>query len=167
MSSGGDGKNTKENGFKVCLDTSIFINARSEWEKGSEKSRSLLRSIRDGEALGVISTITIAELLNGAYRKGVEEANRLKADFRAFESSGSLIMDLNFPLADVVGELCARYNTRIRPDVIIVASALMARADVVATRDIDHFSRYKNEVWIAEPEEVLLKLQNHKGIRSP
>lgn len=59
----------------------------------------------------------------------------------------------------MISELCARYNLRIRPDVLIVASALIARADVVATRDIEHFSRYKNEVWIAEPEEVLFNLQ--------
>lgn len=67
-------------------------------------------------------------------------------------------MDLNFPLADKVGELCAKHGTRIRPDVIVVASALMVQADVVATRDIKHFKPYKEEVWMAEPEEILREL---------
>ncbi|KPV62570.1 MAG: hypothetical protein AOA65_1764 [Candidatus Bathyarchaeota archaeon BA1] len=100
----------------------------------------------------------MAELLNGAYRIGAEEADRLKADFRAFESAGSLIVDLNFPLADKIGELCAKHNTRIRPDAIIVASALMVQAEVVATRDIEHFKPYQKEMWIAEPEDVLPRL---------
>ena len=108
--------------------------------------------------MGVVSTITIAELLNGAYRVGAEEAERLKADFRGFESAGSLIVDLNFPLADKIGELCAKHNTRIRPDVIIIASALTVQAEVVATRDMEHFKPYQQEIWIAEPEEILPKL---------
>lgn len=89
---------------------------------------------------------------------GVREAERLIADFRGFESTGSQIIDLNLSIADKIGELCAKHNTRIRPDVIIVASALTVHANAVATRDIEHFKPYQQETWIAEPEEILSSL---------
>jgi len=104
---------------------------------------------------GIISTITVAELLNGAYRLGVKEAERLKMDFEAFKLAGSVILDLNFDVADKIGELCAKHNARIRPDVIITATALLAEADAIATRDMEHFERFKEEIKLAPPEGIL------------
>lgn len=139
------------------MDTSIFINAKNYWEEGSKNSRHLLELIKVGQIKGVISTITVAELLNGAYRLGIKEAQRLKTALEALELTDSLISGLSFNVADKIGELCAKYNARIRPDVIIVATALLAEADSLITRDIEHFERFKEEIEIAQPEEILSK----------
>ena len=118
----------------------------------------MLESVKAGRITGIISTITLAELLNGAYRVGDREAERLKTYFEAFQSAGSLIFDLNFNVADKIGELCDKHNARMKPEVIIVATALLADTDSVATRDMEHFERFKEEIEIAQPEEILPKI---------
>lgn len=142
----------------VCIDTSIFINASNASEKGAEASRRLLERVKEGRVQAVISTITLAELLNGAYRLGSQAAARMKRNFEAYKLSGSIISPLNEDLADKVGELSAKHNSRIRPDVIIVASALLSRVSTIVTRDLEHFSKFKTEINILPPEKVLQRM---------
>ncbi|MGQ9515368.1 MAG: type II toxin-antitoxin system VapC family toxin [Thermoproteota archaeon] len=139
---------------KICLDTSIFINAKNESERGSRMSKRLLKSIAAGRIQGIFATITLAELLNGAYRVGREEAEKVKASFEAFESKGSIMVSFDKSIADKIGELCAKHNIRIKPDVIIVASALKAEARAIVTRNVRDFKIFEEDVAIIRPEDL-------------
>ena len=81
----------------------------------------------------------------------------MKRDFEAYKLTGSIIAPLTEDVADKIGELSAKYNTRIRPDVIIVASGLLAASTALVTRDLEHFSKYKSETQILEPEDIIGK----------
>ncbi len=139
---------------KICVDTSIFINAKNESERGSSASKRLLKSIAAGRVKGVFATITLAELLNGAYRVGGEEAEKVKSSFEALRSAGSSVIGFDGSLADMIGSLCAKYDMKIKPDVIIVASALKGEARAIATRNVRDFRMYQDDVSIIQPEHI-------------
>lgn len=139
----------------ICLDASVFINASHSGEKGASASRKLLARIKGGRLHSIISTITVAELLNGAYRLGPQAAVRMKRDLAAYKWTGSMITPLTEEIADRVGQLCAQYDMRIRPDVIIVASGLLRAATAVVTRDRKHYAKFQKEIPVLEPEDLL------------
>lgn len=85
----------------------------------------------------------------------------MKRDLEAYKLSGSIIAPLSEDVADKIGELSARYEARIRPDVIIVATGLAYNATAVVTRDLQHFSIFKREIEVTEPENVLAKKKFH------
>lgn len=145
------------------MDTSVFINASHPDEKGARASKQLLLQVQSGRRRSIISTITTSELLNGAYRVGGPAVTRMKRDLEAYKSAGSLIAPLTEDVADKVGELCAKYAARIRPDVIIVASALRFGAAVVVTRDLEHFSAFQREIPILKPEAIIGKTRLVSG----
>jgi predicted nucleic acid-binding protein len=89
----------------------------------------------DGRARFAVTTITIAEVLAGPFKRGEEAlARRYRAVLESWR-----VVELNAALADEAARLRGMLGLKL-PDAIQAASALAINADALVTHDRD-FSR--------------------------
>jgi predicted nucleic acid-binding protein len=98
---------------------------------------------------GIISTVTVAEILTGFYMAGdskkTAKAKKLLNDLtlNSFE-----IVPVTFEIADLAANLRAKRGGRL-PDALIVATALNQSSDVIYSQDKD-LQRFNKDVKICE-----------------
>lgn len=64
------------NGKKLMIDTNILINVLEEEKPFFQSSFSLLQQIIAGTFEGYISVISLSEIINGYYPKGLDKQGR-------------------------------------------------------------------------------------------
>lgn len=122
---------------KIALDTNILIYFLEGIEPYAGKVEDLLNSFMKGEKRGVISTITLAEVLTGFYAAGDEErAVKVKSLFRDLSIDGLEIVPVTFEVADLAARLRAEKGGKL-PDSLIVATALNQAASFIISQDED------------------------------
>lgn len=112
----------------VVTDTDILI----DHLRGFAKAKIFLNLFYENSLSGLISTITVMELLSG--KSASEEVRRIKIErlFSLFKT-----VDLTFPIAEKAGELRRKYSTN-PIDSLIAATALSFNCKLV-TCNVNHY----------------------------
>jgi len=135
--------------LKIALDTNILIYFLEGLEPYASKVEDLLNSFMRGENRGVISTVTVSEILTGFYAKGDEEGSaKMRGLLKDLSISGLEIVPVTFEIADLAARLRAKRGGRL-PDSIIVATALTQSAELLISQDRD-LKRFSEDIKISE-----------------
>lgn len=131
--------------MKLCFDTSVVVDIDREREGTVE----LMKHLTEEDHALLISTVTVAEILTGAYRLEKEEVREARKVLGQFHW-----IDLDGAVADRTGELMAELyeggNLIEFQDVVIAASADVEGADRLVTGNLDHF----DHITSIDPEVV-------------
>jgi predicted nucleic acid-binding protein len=137
--------------MKIALDTNILIYFLEGLEPHASKVEGLLNSFMKRENEGVISTISIAEVLNGFYAAGLEEkAANTKRLLTDLTLNGFKIIPVNLEIADLAAILKAKRGGKL-PDALIAATALHQAANLIYSQDED-LQRYNEDIKVSKLE---------------
>jgi len=138
--------------LKIALDTNVLIYFLEGIEPHATKVEDLLYSLTSGKNEGVVSTMSIAEVLTGFYiAKDEKGAAKTKSLFRDLTRNGFKIAPVTFEIADIAASLRARRGGRL-PDALIVATAIDQAADLVYSQDED-LLRFSEDIKILKLEQ--------------
>jgi predicted nucleic acid-binding protein len=125
-------------GSRVTIDTAPIIYLLEEHPRWLSSYLPLFEKIEAGRLQGVVSVVTVAEVLTGPLRKG----NEILADryFHALSSSSHWqIINMNAELAFMAARIRIRYGLKL-PDAIQVATAIQSASVALVTHDRDFSS---------------------------
>ena len=135
--------------MKIALDTNVLIYFFEGIEPQAGKAERIMAAIMKGKDEGIVSTITIAEVLTGFYlAKNSEKTAKAKSLLGDLTLNGFKIIPVTFEIADVAANLRAQRGGKL-PDALIVATALNQQANIIYSQDKD-LKRYSQEIKISE-----------------
>jgi predicted nucleic acid-binding protein len=135
--------------MKAALDTNILIYFLEGIEPQAGKVEKLLKAFMKSQDEGVVSTITITEVLTGFYMAGdAAKAGKAKKLLKDLTLNGFKIVPVTFEIADLAAKLRAQRGGRL-PDALIVVTALSQAASVVYSYDKD-LQRFSKDIKISE-----------------
>ena len=135
--------------MKIALDTNVLIYFFEGIEPQASKMEKILTAIMKGHDEGIVSTITIAEVLTGFYSAGdTVKAAKVKRLLLDWTLNGFKIVPVTFEIADLAASLQAKRGGRL-PEALIVATAINLSASLVYSQDRD-LQRYSQEIKICE-----------------
>jgi predicted nucleic acid-binding protein len=135
--------------MKIALDTNVLIYFFEGIEPQASKVEKVLQSIMKGANEGVISTVTVAEVLTGFYLSAdTKKEAKAKQLLQDLTLTGFKIASVTFEIADLAAEIRAKRGGNL-PDALIVATALNQGANVVYSQDKD-LQRFSNEIKTCE-----------------
>jgi predicted nucleic acid-binding protein len=135
--------------MKIALDTNVLIYFFEGIEPQASKVEKILAGIMKGKDEGVVSTITIAEVLTGFYLAADKSrANRAKSLLVDLTLNGFKIVPVTFEIADLAANLRAKRGGKL-PDALIIATALNQEANMVYSQDKD-LQRFNKDTKISE-----------------
>lgn len=138
--------------MKITLDTNILIYFLEGIEPQASKVEKILNSFMRTEDEGIVSTITIAEILTGFYVAGdAKKAAKTKQLLNDLTLNGFKIVPVTFEIADLAADLKAKRGGKL-PDALIVATALNQAANMVYSEDKD-LQRFSKDIKICELPE--------------
>ena len=116
--------------MKVFLDTNIFVSILNK-EENAESCKIILENIESGNLKGIVSVITISEVLVGMFKnEDILAAKR----FKAMVASLFDVIKVNLEVAEQAALL--RSNTDVKlPDAMIIVSFNLSEADYLITED--------------------------------
>ena len=130
--------------MKIALDTNILIYFLEGIEPQASKVEQILDQFMKTQDEGIISTITVAEVLTGFYLAAdTNKALKVKRLLSDLTLNSFKIVPVTFEIADLAANLRAKRGGRL-PDALIAATALNQAADVVYSQDKDmqRFSKW-------------------------
>lgn len=135
--------------MKIALDTNVLIYFFEGIEPQASKIEKILNAIMKGQHEGVVSTITIAEILTGFYLAGnPEKAAKAKSLLGDWALNGFKIVPVTFEIADLAANLKAKRGGRL-PDALIIATAITQSTNLMYSQDKD-LQRYDKDTKICE-----------------
>jgi predicted nucleic acid-binding protein len=135
--------------MKIALDTNILIYFLEGIEPQANKVEKLLESFMKAENEGIISTISVAEILTGFYTAGdIKKAVRVKKLLNDLTLNSFKIVPVTFEIADLAANLRAKRGGKL-PDALIVATALDQAVNLVYSQDKD-LQRFSKDIKICE-----------------
>ena len=133
--------------MKIALDTNILIYFLEGIEPQASKVEKILNAFMKTGAEGVISTITIAEILTGFYlAENVNKASEAKKLLRDLTLNSFKIVSVSFEIADLAANLRAKRGGKL-PDALIAATAINQAADIIYSEDRD-LQRFGKDIKI-------------------
>lgn len=130
------------------MDTNVLIYFLEGIEPYASKVENLLDSFMKRENDGVISPISIAEILVGYYAANDEEtANKVKSLLQDLTKNGFEITSVTFQIADIAAEQKAKRGGRL-PDAIITATAVDRGANLIYSQDED-LQRFSQDIKVS------------------
>jgi predicted nucleic acid-binding protein len=139
--------------MKITLDTNILIYFLEGIEPQASKVEKILESFMRTKDEGIVSTITIAEVLTGFYTAGdTDKAAKTKQLLSDLTLNGFKIIPVTFEIAGVAANLKAKRGGKL-PDALIVATALSQTANMVYSEDKD-LQRFSKDIKICELPEL-------------
>ena len=131
--------------MRIALDTNVLIYFLEGIEPQASKVEKILNTFMKTEAEGVISTVTVAEVLTGFYMandaKRAAKATKLLRDLTL---NSFKIVPVTFEIADLAANLRAKRGGRL-PDAMIVATAVNQTADILYSEDKD-LQRFSKDI---------------------
>ena len=128
----------KEQSKSVFVDTSIIVNV----DRGKKDTIELCKKLTSTNS-ALISTVTASEILTGSY---------LRSDYTTAVSKAEKILGqfVWIPMTSEIAKLVAQLNAYLisngltieYQDVVIAASCLVERCDILLTENRDHFARF-------------------------
>ncbi|MBE3116782.1 PIN domain-containing protein [Candidatus Bathyarchaeota archaeon] len=135
--------------MKIALDTNVLIYFFEGAEPQASKVEKILGTIMKGQDEGLVSTITIAEVLTGFYIAGdIAKAAKAKKLLKDLTLNGFKIVPVTFEIADLAANLRSKRDGRL-PDALIVATAINQAANLVYSQDKD-LQRFNKDIKICE-----------------
>ena len=135
--------------MKIALDTNILIYFLEGIEPQASKAQKILNTFMKTENEGIISTVTVAEVLTGFYMAGDEKkATKAKKLLKDLTLNSFKIVPVTFEIADLAASLRAKRGGRL-PDALIVATALNQAANFVYSQDIN-LQRFNKDIKICQ-----------------
>jgi predicted nucleic acid-binding protein len=135
--------------MKIALDTNILIYFLEGIEPQTSKVEKLLASFMKTQDNGVISTVTVAEVLTGFYSAGdAKKTAKVKKLLNDLTLNSFKIVPVTFEITDQAANLRAKRGGKL-PDALIVATALNQACDIVYSQDID-LQRFNKDIRICE-----------------
>jgi len=135
--------------MKIALDTNVLIYFLEGVEPQASKVEQVLSRFMKAEDEGIISTITVAEVLTGFYMAGdTNKATKVKKLLNDLTLNSFKIVPVSFEIADLAANLRAKKGGRL-PDALIVATALNQKADLIYSQDKD-LQRFNKDVIICQ-----------------
>ena len=135
--------------MKIGLDTNILIYFLEGIEPQASKAQKILNTFMKTENEGIISTVTVAEVLTGFYMAGDEKkATKAKKLLKDLTLNSFKIVPVTFEIADLAASLRAKRGGRL-PDALIVATALNQAANFVYSQDIN-LQRFNKDIKICQ-----------------
>jgi predicted nucleic acid-binding protein len=117
----------------IALDTKVFIYVFEQHLEYGEKAKSILRHIENGFATAVASPISLTEILIKPIKEGnLSLEKEYKLLFSHFPNLNILSID------NVIAVRAAYLQGKYRistPDALILATAIVAKADLFITND--------------------------------
>lgn len=133
--------------LKIALDTNILIYFLEGIEPQASKAEQLLVNFMKAQDEGVISTVTLAEVLTGFYLTvDIDKVTRIKKLLVDLTLNSFKIVPVTFEIADLAASLRAKDGGKLH-DALIIATALNQKADVVYSQDKD-MQRFSKEIKI-------------------
>jgi predicted nucleic acid-binding protein len=134
--------------MKVALDTNVLIYFFEGIEPQASRAEKVLQAIMKGKDEGVLSTVSVAEVLTGFYLSGDDsKAVKAKSLLGDLTLNGFKIAPVTFEVADLAAILRARRGGKL-PDALIVATAIREGADVVYSQDKD-LARFGGDIKVS------------------
>lgn len=135
--------------MKICLDTNLLIYFVEGVEPQASKVEQLLGRFMKAQDEGVISTVTVAEVLTGFYLAGdAAKAQTAKKLLNDLTLNSLKIVPVTFEIADLAADLRAKRGGKL-PDALIVATAINQNTDIVYSQDKD-LQRFNKDIKICE-----------------
>jgi predicted nucleic acid-binding protein len=135
--------------MKAALDTNILIYFLEGAEPQASKVEQILGRFMKAQDEGVISTVTVAEVLTGFYlARDAAKAQTVKKLLNDLTLNSFKIVPVTFEIADLAADLRAKRGGKL-PDALIVATALNQKADIVYSQDKD-LQRFNKDTRICE-----------------
>lgn len=135
--------------MKIALDTNVIIYFLEGVEPQASKVEKILDTMIRGKDEGLVSTITIAEVLTGFYiARDILQADKAKKLLKDLTLNSFKIVPVTFEIADLAANLRAKRGGRL-PDALIVATALNQKANCIYSQDKD-LQRYSEDIQISE-----------------
>jgi len=134
---------------KVALDSNILIYFLEDIKPYADDAEDLLSSFMKREKIGIISTISIAEILTGFYAS--EDEERIQNAKRFLEDlthDGFEIAQVTFEIADLAAQLRAKRGGKL-PDALIIATALEKGAKNIYSQD-QELQRFEKDIKVTK-----------------
>jgi predicted nucleic acid-binding protein len=135
--------------MKAALDTNILIYFLEGVEPQASKVEQILDRFMKAQDEGIISTVTIAEVLTGFYLEDdAAKTSTVKKLLNDLTLNSLKIVPVTFEIADLAASIRAKRGGKL-PDALIVASAIDQKADMVYSQDKD-LQRFNKDTKICE-----------------
>ena len=135
--------------MKIALDTNILIYFFEGIEPYASKVENILNDFMKTKDEGIISTITMAEVLTGFYLAGDnKKAAKAKKLLNDLTLDNFKIVPVTFEIADLAASLRAKRCGKL-PDALIVATAVNQSAALVYSQDKD-LQRFNKDIKVQE-----------------
>ena len=137
-------------GISAVIDTNIFLNVKNKEQDYFEASSAVIDAADASKFLGVVSTVTVAELSAGYNaRKDIRGKQELFDHLVA--SDGYRLVPVDTTVADLSGEVRAETGMSL-PDAIIVSTGVNEGASYIVTHDTEFAksSRYLKPISAKE-----------------
>ena len=133
----------------VTVDASVFVNAFSAEEEGSDQSMAFLAQLRKDRTPLIQPTLFFPEVVASIARKqdDTEAALELEQELKKF--SNLALVDLDESLADFASEIAAKYRLR-GSDSVYAAVALRFGTELV-TLDREQLERLPKVLSVRAP----------------
>jgi len=138
--------------MKIALDTNIVIYYLEGIEPQASQVGKILHGFMKSENEGLISTITVAEILTGFYlADDKNRALKVKKLLNDLTLNSFKIVSVTFEIADLAANLRAKKGGKL-PDALIAATALDQKADLIYSQDND-LQRFNKEISVCQLPE--------------
>lgn len=135
--------------MKIALDTNVLIYFLEGMEPEAGRVEKILGSFMKTENEGIISTVTVAEILTGFYMAGdAKTTAKAKNLLNDLTLNSFKIVPVTFEIADLAANLRAKRGGKL-PDALIIATALNQAANIVYSEDKD-LQRFSKDVKICQ-----------------
>jgi len=135
--------------MKIALDTNVLIYFLEGMEPEAGRVEKILGSFMKTENEGIISTVTVAEILTGFYMAGdAKTTAKAKNLLNDLTLNSFKIVPVTFEIADLAASLRAKRGGKL-PDALIIATALNQAANVVYSQDKE-LQRFNKDIKIDE-----------------
>ena len=135
--------------MKIALDTNILIYFLEGIQPQANIVEKLLESFMKGENEGIISTISVAEVLTGFYvARDTKRTDKVRKLLNDLTINSFKIVPVTFEIADLAASLRAERGGKL-PDALIAATAIYQKAKLVYSQDKD-FQRFSEDIEICE-----------------
>jgi|GEM_PF-1777881 len=136
--------------MRVLIDTGIFVNFLND-EADADFSEKFLEKVEKGKLEGLISTITIAEILSIYYR--IDERRTLQA--KSYIESiidGKKIIPTFKPIAELGGKIKANYKVSLG-DAMIISTAVLTGCKYLVSFDSE--IKKVDLIDVKEPKDLV------------
>jgi predicted nucleic acid-binding protein len=137
-------------GKKILVDSNIIIYLTDAIQPFAPVSRVIFQMIEKGDVFAVFSIVSIAEVMQGPIRRGLDQ-NAMDAKTYLFNFPNTSCQEITTQVIDKIGKDQRIEWTKLRTiDALIIASGLVNEVDLIVSNDA-HFQS-------ALPENLLLSL---------